>query len=339
MVLQTPGLDVAGGVRQLLIVQNIRVGPQGQLTLHEALVERPNVVVVGHVKGAVELGIRRAGRTHAAHAQHIGTVDAFGQPDAAGTYLLHLTAGLTPEVQRYTAGHVAAEAVYDGGPLLQRVDLVRPQITVGIIQIHHVPPVRHLAGGLPRRVAEEILRVGVGQHGVRRGVVIHHVDDALHTPPVDSVHQMDKVLPCAVFRVDAPVVLNGVGTAQRALAALCTDGMDGHKPDDVRAQPVQTIQIVLQRPERALLRVVADKDAVDYLMQQVLIRVFCHDVYLLTSEAPEIHPLSGRGYPAAAPSAACRRRFPPPPHRWSSSIRSRTPCRPAFQSSLPPRRG
>ena len=132
--------------------------------------------------------------------------------------------------------------------------------------------------------------MGVGQHGVRRGVVIHHVDDALHAPGVDGVHQMDEILPRAVLRVDAAVVLNGVGAAQGALAALHADGMDGHEPDDVRAQAAQAVQIALQRPEGAILRVVADKDAVDHLMQQVFVGVFRHDVYLLTSEAPEIHP-------------------------------------------------
>ena len=269
----------------------------------------------------------------------MSAVDAFRQPDAAGTHRLYLTACLAPEFQRHAAGYIAAKAVHDGGPLLQRIDLVRPQLAVGVVQIHHVPPVRHLAGGTPLAVAEEVRRVGLRQHGVRRGVVVHHVDDALHAAVVDSVHQMDKVLPCTVFRVNAAVIPDGVGTAQRPLAALHADGMDRHEPDDVRAKPAQTIQIALQPAECTFLGVVAYKDAVNDLMQQALVGVLRHDVYLPISEAPKTRPRSARGYPAAAPFAAYCRHSRPPPHRWSFSIRNRTPCRPVFRSSPPPRRG
>ena len=106
---------------------------------------------------------------------------------------------------------------------------------------------------------------------------------------MDGIHQMDEVLPRAVLGIDAAVVLNGVGAAQSALTALRTNGMDGHEPDDVCTQPLQAVQVALQRAEGAFFGVVAHKDAVNHLMQQILIGMLCHDVYLLISETPEIH--------------------------------------------------
>ena len=111
----------------------------------------------------------------------------------------------------------------------------------------------------------------VGQDGVRRGVVVDHVDDAFHAAGMDGLYQVEEVLPRAVFRVDGPVVADGVGAAQRALAALRADGMDGHEPQDVRAESADTVQVALQGAERALRRVTADKDAVNDLMGQGLI--------------------------------------------------------------------
>ena len=119
-----------------------------------------------------------------------------------------------------------------------------------------------MAGGSALFIVEKPLRVGVRQNGVRRRVVVHHVDDALHAPVVDGVHQMAEVLHSAVLRVDAPVVPDGVGAAQRPLAPLLPDGVDGHEPHNVRSQRPQAIQIALQRPEGALWRVIAHKYAV-----------------------------------------------------------------------------
>ena len=99
-------------------------------------------------------------------------------------------------------------------------------------------------------------------------MVIHHVNDALHAPLVDGIHQMPQVILRTHVRVHRPVIPDGVGASHSALASGLTDGMDGHQPEDVRPQPPQSVQICLQRPEGALLRVAADKDAVDHLMPQ-----------------------------------------------------------------------
>ena len=160
------------------------------------------------------------------------------------------------------------------GPLLQGVDLIVPQGGDGVVQVHDVPPVGHLAGGSSLLIPQEELRVVVGQDGVRRGVVVDHVDDAFHAAGVDGLHQVEEILPRTVFRVDGPVVADGVGAAQRALAALYPDGVDGHEPQDVRAESADAVQVALQGAERALRGVAADKDAVNDLMGQGLV---CHE--------------------------------------------------------------
>ena len=196
-----------------------------------------------------------------------------------------------------------------------------------------------MAAGPTLLVPEKPLRVGLGQHRVRRCVVVDDVDDALHAPDVDGVHQMAEILHGAVLRVHAPVVTDGVGTAQRALAPLLPDGVDGHEPHNVRSQRPQPIQIALQRPEGALRRVVSHEHAVDQLMLQCLIRIHCHIDCLLSPEVLKIRPPSARECPAPLLFAACCRHFLRPPHRWSFLTRSRRPCRPAFRSSPPPRHG
>ena len=119
------------------------------------------------------------------------------------------------------------------------------------------------------------------QHGIRRGVVIHHVDDTLHAPVVDGVYQMAQVVDGAHVRVHCPVVPDGVGAAHGALAALLADGMNGHQPQDIRAQRPQAVKIALQSAEGALLRVSANKNTVNYLMSQLQIGVVCHRKALL----------------------------------------------------------
>ena len=269
----------------------------------------------------------------------MGAVYALRQPNAAGADRFHLLPRPGPEVQGHAAGHIAAEAVHDLRPHFQRIDLVAPQFLVGIIQIYYIPPIRHMAAGPTLLVPEKPLRVGLGQHRVRRRVVVHHVDNALHAAVVDGVHQMAEILHAAVLRVHAPVVTDGVGTAQRALAAHLANRMDRHQPYDIRTQGAQSVQITFQRTKGALRCVVSHEHAVDQLMLQCLIRIHCHIDCLLSPEVLKIRPPSARGYPAPAPFAACCRHSRPPPHRWSFWTRSRTPCRPAFRSSLPPRHG
>ncbi len=196
-----------------------------------------------------------------------------------------------------------------------------------------------MAAGPALFIPEKPLRVGLCQHRVRRCVVVNHVDDALHAPGVDRLHQMAEILLRTVFRVYATVVTDGVGTAQRAFAAHLANGMDRHQPHDIRTQRLQPVQISLQCPEGPLRRVVSHEHAVDQPMLQCLIRIYCHFCCLLSPEVPRTRPPSARECPAPPLFAACCRRSLRPPHRWSFSTQSRRPCRPASRSSPPPHRG
>ena len=127
---------------------------------------RPDVVVIGDVKRAVELGIGGAVRPHAAQAENMPRKDALGQPDAAGVYLLHLLARLAPERSGHGARHVAAEAVNNLRPDLQRLDLVFPQVEIPVIEVDDVRPLRHAAGRAAQLVAQEELRMPRSEDGV-----------------------------------------------------------------------------------------------------------------------------------------------------------------------------
>ena len=112
-------------------------------------------------------------------------------------------------------------------------------------------------------------------------MVIHHVDDALHAPVVDGVHQMAQVVHGAHVGVHRPVIPDGIGAAHGALTALLADGVNGHQPQDIRTQRFQAVEIALQRTERALLGVSSNKHAVDHLPPQGEIGVNCHKKALL----------------------------------------------------------
>ena len=167
MVFKTPGLDIMGRIGQFLIVQQVRILPQARFPRQYTFIAGPDIVVVGHIEHRLQLGIRGAIGTHCSHGQHMGAVDALRQPDTAGADCLHLVPGLPPEVQRHSAGHVTAKSIHNRRPLLQRIDLVTPQVAVRIVQIYDIPPVCHLAGGLAGSIPQEELRVSLRQHGVR----------------------------------------------------------------------------------------------------------------------------------------------------------------------------
>ena len=107
-------------------------------------------------------------------------------------------------------------------------------------------------------------------------MIIHHIDDTFHAEAVDILHQCLKILHCAVLRIHRPVVGNGVGAAQCAFACFLTDGMDGHKPDDINAQGFYPLQIAPQRLKGALLGMIADVDAVHYLIAVGFRCIQCH---------------------------------------------------------------
>ena len=101
-----------------------------------------------------------------------------------------------------------------------------------------------------------------GEDGVWRGVVIHDVDDAAHPARVYLVHEVPEILERAVLGVHGAIVADGVGAAERALAGLLAQRVDGHQPDDVHAQGLYAVKVGYEGAEGTLLSVVADENGI-----------------------------------------------------------------------------
>ena len=82
-------------------------------------------------------------------------------------------------------------------------------------------------------------------------MVVHHVDDTLHSARVDLFYQRLEVLHRPEFQVDGAVIADGVGRAERALALDRTDRVNGHQPNDIRAQRLDLVEPFLHLFERA----------------------------------------------------------------------------------------
>ena len=110
-------------------------------------------------------------------------------------------------------------------------------------------------------------------------MVVDHVDNALHSAGMDLIHKMPEVFHGAVLRVDRAVIPVGIRAAQTSLLPRHTDGMDGHKPDDVRTQGLDTVQIGDQGVKGPLRCVVAYIDGIDHIPAQADICLFCHKIH------------------------------------------------------------
>ena len=203
-------------------------------------------------------------------------MDRLCQPQAAWTHLGNLSAGTLPELHGHEGGNVAAEAVDDACPLAQGLDLVVPECRDVVVEVDDVGPVAYVVAGLAVGLAEEELRVLLKEDGVGRGVVVHHINHALHALGVDGVHQRAEVVHRAVLGVDRAIVAIGVRAAERSLPVLLANGMDGHEPHDVGPQRMDTREVGNHGAKRALGRVVANEDGVDDEVADEGARVLCH---------------------------------------------------------------
>ena len=278
-------------ISDLLAADGLGIPFQGDPSQQVVLEYIVDVVVIAGVERLVAFRVGQHGKPLGPALPDKRRLHRFRQPEAARAHLLHLRPGLQPELQRHQGGHVAPEAVHHGRPVFQRLNLVLPQSAVGVVQIHHVPPVAHPVAQAAVRLVVKPFRVLLCQHGIGGGVVVHHVDDALHPQLVDIVRQPPELLQRAVLRVHRPVVPDGVGAAQRALPVYLPDGVDGHQPDNVRPQPLDPPQILADLLKRPFSAVVAHKNGVHHLAPVPFIRIACH------MDSPFLFHI--RGYPGA----------------------------------------
>ena len=116
------------------------------------------------------------------------------------------------------------------------------------------------------------------QCGIGRGVVIHHINDALHTPLMDLLHQVQKILQCAVFRVHGAVIPVGIGAAQASFFVQLPNRVDGHKPYNIHPQCRYPVQVRLYRLKGPLRCVAAYIYFIDHAAPQRIVGIYGHGV-------------------------------------------------------------
>ena len=91
------------------------------------------------------------------------------------------------------------------------------------------------------------------QNGIRRGVVIYDVDYKAHTALMYLARKLAEIVDCAEFRINGAVIADSIGRAEAALSLSLADGMDRHKPYDIRAERLYPVKLGNDRLEGTLL--------------------------------------------------------------------------------------
>ena len=268
MIFKEAELDIVVGIEPFLGVQPVGVLREGDGAFEVVPEVGVDVVVIGGIERLIELGVGQARKALCAGGDMEAALDRFAQPEAAGTDGRDLCAGALPELQRDERRDIAAEAVDEAGPGLERFDLVVPELDV--------PPVAEAVAERAVGLVVEPFGVVFGQPGVGRGVVIDDVDDALHAAGVDGVDQMAEIVERAELGVDGAVVTDGIWAAEAPLAVFLAGGMDGQQPDDIRAEGLDAVKVGLHGGEGALFGVIADVDGIQDLIAQGFFRIDSH---------------------------------------------------------------
>ena len=278
MVFQAAQLIVSALKAHLLVIHGIKPPGKRQPSLSYILIQRPQVVGVQDIESREQFRIGRGIEAHLPEGLNVRQVYAFSQPDGPRPYLLHSPAGFLPKGHRHGAGYIATEAIHILCPVAQRINLILPQRAVFIVQVHHIGPVAHLIAAAAIRLIVEVVRMLRHQCGIGRGVVIHHINDALHTPLMDLLHQVQKILQCAVFRVHGAVVPVGIGAAQASFFVQLPNRVDGHKPYNIHPQCRYPVQVRLYRLKGPLRCVAAYIYFIDHAAPQRIVGIYGHGV-------------------------------------------------------------
>ena len=147
---------------------------------------------------------------------------------------------------------------------------------MAVIKVDNIAPVADAVAEAAVLIMVEPFGMRGAENRIRGGVVIHNVDDALHSVRMDRVNKFSEVLCCAEFRIDRAVIRDRIGGAEGTLALNGSDRMDGHEPDDIRAERADFGELLFDSAKTALLRIIADKYLIHYHVSQTFLSLFSH---------------------------------------------------------------
>ncbi|MNW65941.1 hypothetical protein D3C74_443680 [compost metagenome] len=94
-------------------------------------------------------------------------------------------------------------------------------------------------------------------------MIVHHIHDTFHSVVMDRADQTCEILQRSKLRVNLPVVLIGIRTAESAFAGHAADRMNRQQPDDIHTQPADPPEIPLHSLEGSFFTVIADINRID----------------------------------------------------------------------------
>ena len=280
VVLQAPELAVVVREESLLLRDPGQVLVQAAAARHGAGLVLIQVIIVADVEGLVELAVAQDGDPVFPAFGDKRMLHRLRQPDAAGAHFFHLSAGPLPEVQRDERRHVTAEAVHIPGPHLQGPDLIVPETGIGIVQVDHVPPVADPVAKAPVSLVIEPLRVLLSQYGIRRRVIIDHVQHHLEAGLVRRLGQVYEILHRPQAGIHSPIVFDRIRGAETSLSVHFAGGLDRQQVENVGAQRLDAGQILLDRAKSAG-PMIACEDLIDQLAAKFSCGVSGHALCLL----------------------------------------------------------
>ena len=113
------------------------------------------------------------------------------------------------------------------------------------------------------RIAHEPLGAFAEEHTIARCVIVHHIDHDLHPKSMRSVDQDPEIAFIAQFRVDRPVVADGIRAAEGPFPPDDAYWMNGHQPQNVSVQSGYPLKVLIDACERPLGRVIPREDFID----------------------------------------------------------------------------
>ena len=276
MVFQKAQLDIVVRIEIFLPGKGGGIGLQRLFSAQQAHPVVIDVVLVAQIKRLIDLAVRQAGHAPRTVVQREGGLHRLAQPQAVRPHPAYLAPRAQPELQRHKRRHIAAKTVHHGCPHLERFDLVIPQFRMAVIQINDVRPLADSIAKAAIRPVIEPFGMVLRQPGVRRGVVIDHVDHQAHAQAVNLAGQALKILHRAVFLIDGAIIPDGIRASKRALSAGFSDGVNGQEPENIHPEIPDARKVLPHLFKRTLFAVLPYIYAVHHLLTKCLAGICRH---------------------------------------------------------------